>query len=573
MPAKKRRVTFDSEEIRPSSASSPPPLLLGHFPAIVGIKDVQSIDFHFNSKSILKNAPQEDRPYDSLCNVLIDLPPPPSNEVLSLDVLQQETVFKPPTRFAQFKIDEDKLPLFETESSEDDSEDESEDEYDFRSTTVDDTINEDDITTLEFIPKPKTFESSLLLEQNTDERIFFIKNEDVREANDESLYIEEQIIPSVNQKLFTSSAEMELFASPIKNNYVEDISIVEVTQNAKTSDPSTKEFPDFDGVKDKNDANNTFSYLDSSDITEILSDGLKHTEKPDTLTQAVINRNETHHPPASFTRDTKERSVDQQSRTTSTSEEGDVVAATNKGTETAKEESQKESNLNSEFTQANILTYDEPLITESRTLTSELTRPDSDSSLITDSLPISKFVASFQTNNLSENVSNEVNEFAREGLRNISIETDEQFIELGNQKVVQEESVIFNSTSLSPPFHDITNRENKSNLNSQSLDIIENSDTKLNQSEPRQRRKYKKTHRKHSRFSKSITKEDHPENEKSEADIVALQDQRAAEAREKFKRYLAKMSGKASSEVQNLNCAGEIETLEPHMVSLERIVG
>jgi len=90
---KQRKVTFDAE-IHPEKQHIPPNLQFAHLPSIVSIENYSNVDdaSYYSQRSILKNSPER---CDFITNYFIDIPPPQTENLLCLDILEEETVFKP----------------------------------------------------------------------------------------------------------------------------------------------------------------------------------------------------------------------------------------------------------------------------------------------------------------------------------------------------------------------------------------------------------------------------------------------------------------------------------------------
>ena len=510
VPAKKRKVTFDPE-IRPSSQAEPPLLPLAQLPSIVSKNDIQIELDIYGCKSILKNPPSEDRPYENLCNFLIEIPPPPSTDLLSLDILEQETVFRPKNRFGDLKDEISKFPKLESISS-------SDDEIGEDRISLSNEINED----IDRSTDSKPLETVITLKNLTDSKELYdpIPSEVIVDESDISLT--DSLVPNLQEKNIQKVLE-EIIEVDIKeivtaipdlssdaefnigiDEHSEAIELCELESSKNyinldrrksTELESAKYIPEVEEQDKANDINPNIRKLDED--RSISPDSFEVSHKRNKLEDDISVKSNTllsetfYEESLSLTRNNNNQSIHSDINITD-------IEALIEPTSNCDEQNLTSDQFPEQLT--NSLVTKSPI----QLIQSELGETDPSTNL-----PLTEL-----TNTVTDNIL-----IANPSTSNSALDS--------NKKTTAEETSEVNSS--------------------------------------RHRRKSgRKGHRKHSHGSRSRSSQHQTTDNVCSNPNQA--EQRALEAKEKFKRYLGRMTAKAMAENQNLNCAGEEETLEPHMV-------
>ena len=558
MSNKKRKVTFDPE-LHPSSESSPPVLQFAHFPSIVSQQDIKDIQDPRIYKSILKNPPVNGKPYEGLCNFLIDLPPPQEEGLLSLDVLQMETVFKPKYGFGGLKDEPIRLPIFEQDrSSEEESDDDSITEYNINDETLNigHSVNEDDLVICQTTSKPKTFEASLILEQSPEGRFALDEYEIEVDSSSRPCITEPWLsATNLNASLATLDSDIEFTdVSKVVVTGVQSTPEMEVIIVPEIFVPQTNDLPiatSIDNISNpeasswpvlNSTSESVVNFEEALDRRKCKDDGFEINipvvevlKKIDQFNPNIRKLNEEH------------------------DELLDDFEIVNKRNKIFNEIEPIE--LCS--VAAHLTAYNQP---DEGTVTVdyEISQKEEDEKIF-DQTPM---------NNVNET---SISDDVRTSRKSPSP------IEIDPIISAKPESI---QTQLSVEIHDTLSVANNANLiqssissplatcatNDRDINITNTVTTESTISDANaqtRRKSSRKIHRKHShasRASGAIQQQSDINNTNTNISI-ATSEQKSIDAQAKFKRFLSKMSAKAINENQNVNCAGEPETLEPHMVS------
>ncbi|XP_018012660.1 uncharacterized protein LOC108669765 isoform X1 [Hyalella azteca] len=475
MVVKKRKVDFDLQP-RPSAEASPPALVLGNYPSIVSFTEVASLLSSTTQKSILKNCIRDNQAYDSLCNTLIDLPPPPSNDLLSLDVLQQETVFKPRKAFANL-VAVDITDLIEERKHS--SDEEVENQYDTESTKnplkvslsdVESSIVETQLATGE---TPEVFTKPSDNDEPIVNKVLDDIYENLIDKEEEILWhkCEEYVSRNVRKLDDDHNELLNDFEIAIKRNKVADDDYEDCSARLGGSESLEVKI---DIVDDSIVQSYSNAGLDETDVNDINKREV--IEEPCIQTKLVVSESVETSEPVNRTRTDEVGSSDQNSQTSTK-----VVPSVER--DMPRNTSNFESTLS--------VTNEE--MTEFEVLSSSLTAPENDK------------------------------------------QTNQQL--LTPLSIVSCQSI---NATLTNTTQELTSRH--------------------------RRKSGRKSHRKHSHSTKQAQSSSQLSDTTSfltPSHVAKDPEQRALDAQAKFKKYLAKMSAAANTE--NLNCAGEPETLEPHM--------
>lgn len=584
---KMRRVTFDPEP-RPSSEASPPPLVLASYPATVCEKEVTHLHEQFSHKSILKNHVPDSQVYDSLCTMLIDLPPPPSTGLLSLDVLQEETVFKPKKAFFNLvSVDENPSDTTSLESDDDDA--------------------QEDKTSMDAAPYEDEEETS---------QIYHVQDSDI----DELLF-------AIDSKVDDSMSPADLEYSEFPLDFIQDNEMAPIakdeihTTNIRKLDEDHNDLlNDFkiatkrNKVEDEPFEDNVVSLNETEPVGTMEKEEIKIDSKP---IEPVIEEpctKETYVEPMENTEtaELKERSPDENVQNIEKDFEPVIE-------EPFIKETYVEPMENVDYAETGEISFKEetestehifePIIKEpSNEANIEETMVNTelqwDSSNLSNSAPIEREKSSIPEN-INDNVDimldkecipnldNDITDNQAEeknysiDLPNMNISLSVESIEIPVESTESRDKSTPEISQDPKPPQAVTENLTQpcvttSSLNEPTKESPTNQQTIVS-SEPTQtinaplitnteqetthrhrRKSGRKHHRKHS-HKQSSTAPPLPDASFIPSSIPKDPEQRALDAQAKFKRYLAKMAATAATE--NLNCAGEPETLEPHMVS------
>lgn len=559
MSSEKRKVTFDPE-LQPSSESTPPDLPLAQYPPIVSQLILEDIKDPTICRSILKNPPIDDKGYESLCNFLIDLPPPAEDGLLSLDILQIETVFKPRNRFDDLKTEHTRIPVIEEDNSSAEYSDEdsfTEDNFTDKS-NVQDIINEEDHIFRQTLVKPQSFEASLILQLPSDDRLGFSDFEINNDNNSLSPNISE------NENLWISDTNVNSILET-SNSDAAFTDETKVTETDLQLIPVIKEIIHKHTIKDNTS--------DLEDLRTEFENCTNNGEWPSIDKSVNISI-------------VKEICIDKRiyqdsSEKNSLENELEKVEYINPNIRKLNEE-------------GNDLFEDFETVNKKNKITNDYAALETtdQSTDIGDNISKETLNREIQYDKIDQNIYNTNQESDLKDLQTLAQDkyieapSPPSPIEVDPSFILSEPSVA-NETNTTSPYsnsHEVLNNitSNKLLINTKTVEEVPNVPALSNNSEicessttTRQRRKSggRKGHRKHSHGSRSvptIQQENNCNNitNNNTSTLTTTADQKTLDAQARFKRYLGKMSVKAMNENQNLNYAGEPESLEPHMVSL-----
>jgi len=514
MAFKKRKVTFDPEEL-PSCESEPVDLLYADYPPVLSHQDSADIICPSSpSKSILKNPPVGDRGYENLCNILFDLPPPPEHNLLSIDnIFQTETVFKPGNNFAKLKLES--IKALEQKFEKVEEEEEENEEENLADVYDDKNNNELD----NYIPDPLFDES--IVDLSADGSSDWLS--EVSELSTES----PANIPDTPNKIQVNESEV-IDNVPQDVFHIEDFSlqsdlIVGETQEVQSDEISLDiSINESENLIDQLSRENSFEDSPNPNIRKLDDTSIEE------LTEAEIKHKKNK---------SLERNLSSQLTLNSATE---FVNDTNNPTLI---EFHNTEGFNDCISTSNSVFYTQ-----------------SEPQDVSGKAECISAVDALSLTNLSSLID------ASDSTKYLVPEAPEEFLESktfikGSYSV--DSSELQRHTSVEAQIRHISSDADLEKFKSSDIEV--NQSTTVFKHKKKSDKKSHNHHRKHSHSKKSKHKK---QEVPSSPHVVHLEatEKRSAEARARFQRYLNKMAAK--SENVNLNCAGETETLEPHMVSL-----
>jgi len=531
MAHKKRKVTFDPEE-QPSLQSQPLDLLYADYPPVVSQQHSADIVCPASpSKSILKNPPVGDRGYENLCNILFDLPPPPEDNLLSIDnIFQTETVFKPGNNFARLKLESIRAleeALGKVEEEEEDL------------TQLASEENLDDAHLLFDVEQEKNAYTESEDPNTKQSRVNLLNDNDSDWLSDLSEIIVVESPDSEADSILTNACSESEAADSEAQGRVHDIIQIDRTE---LNCPLQSQVGDFEEVvhdiySDENSietsVNESVSFIEplsrENSFEENSNPNIRKLDDTsiEELTEAEIVRkkNKTSVRNLSSQSTPTPETISNDNTTSLSSEEViNNVICNNSYIEICPE-------VSSESLSQNIndkVALKDPIDTLSLSNLSSLISPPTS----IEHTETHEVEESLQSNTLIQN--------------SFSIDTSE----LQRNELVDSQIRLISSDA------------DLQRLNSS--DTGENTVPTTHTKHKKKSEKKSHTHRKHSHSKKSKHKK---QEVAPSPHLVHLEtsEKRSAEARARFQRYLNKMSAKNTNENVNLNCAGEPETLEPHM--------